>query len=269
MANLTYTEKKRLESLFAMPSGFVMNFSNYEFRNFVQSSVELDIYNSKYELGSGSKANRLRKFWDCESNQIVSKLLFDLLEYWAAFYKSTLQWSGSLEADYKKCFEIAERLKAAISEDFDAIKPNISDEDFEKLAASIKIGLKNNEPATQIDRLHTFLAKYVRVLCDRKNISYDNTKPLNSIFGEYVKHLKKHNLVESEMTLRILSVTISVLEHFNDVRNNKSFAHPNSLLNYAESLLIFKHVSAIITFIDAVEKKIGNVKSVANQLEAV
>lgn len=267
MANLTYIEKKRLESLFVMSAGFVMNFSNYEFRNFIQSSVRLDIYDSKYELGSGSKANRLRKFWDIESNQIVSKLLTDFAKYWDVFYKPTLKWSEAFDADYQACFEVCERLRDTTSDDIEAIKPNINDEDFEKLALSIREGLKENEPATQIDRLHTFLSKYVRVLCNKKKIRYDNSKPLNSIFGEYVKHLKKRNLVESEMTLKILSVTISVLEQFNDVRNNKSFAHPNSLLNNDESLLIFKYVSALIMFIDTLELKIHADKCLASQLE--
>jgi hypothetical protein len=182
-------------------------------------------------------------------------------------YKPTIQWPEAFEADYQACYEITERLKIASNEDIEAVKPNINDEDFNKLAASIKVGLTNNEPETQVDRLHTFLGKYVRVLCDKRNIVYDNTKPLNSIFGEYVKYLRKCDLVESEMTIKILSVTISVLEQFNDVRNNKSFAHPNSLLNYDESLLIFKYVSALILFIDALELKLARDKHLVKQFE--
>jgi len=41
------------------------------------------------------------------------------------------------------------------------------------------------------------------------------------------------------MTERILKSSISILDAFNDVRNNKSLAHDNPVLNRNESLLIF------------------------------
>ena len=42
------------------------------------------------------------------------------------------------------------------------------------------------------------------------------------------------------MTLRILRSSISILDAFNDVRNNRSLAHDNAILNYDEALLIFR-----------------------------
>lgn len=80
-------------------------------------------------------------------------------------------------------------------------------------------------------------------------------KPLHSLVGEYVKQLKSESLIESEMTERILKTTISVMEAFNRVRNDQSFAHDNPLLNYNESLLIFGHVTSSIRFIEAIEKR--------------
>jgi hypothetical protein len=56
------------------------------------------------------------------------------------------------------------------------------------------------------------------------------------------------------MTERILKMSISILESFNDVRNNQSFAHDNSLLNFNESVLIFNNVSSTIRFIESIEK---------------
>lgn len=82
------------------------------------------------------------------------------------------------------------------------------------------------------------------------------TKALHSIFGEYVKALREGGHLESQMAERILKSSISVLESFNDVRNNKSLAHDNPILNYEESLLIFNHVAASIRFIKALELKI-------------
>jgi hypothetical protein len=81
-------------------------------------------------------------------------------------------------------------------------------------------------------------------------------KPLHSCYGEYVKFLKQNNLFESEMAEKILRYAITILDAFNDVRNNRSFAHDNKLLNYNESMLIFRNVSSIIDFIESMESKL-------------
>jgi hypothetical protein len=58
------------------------------------------------------------------------------------------------------------------------------------------------------------------------------------------------------MSERILKYSIHVIESFNDIRNNKSFAHDNPILNYSESVLIFNNITNSIKFIESVEKKI-------------
>jgi len=107
-----------------------------------------------------------------------------------------------------------------------------------------------------LDRLHTFVIKFVRTLCDGRAIAVTRGKPLHSLFGEYVKHLRDSGQLESEMTARILKSAISVLEAFNDVRNNQSLAHDNPILNYDESLLIFNHVASSVRFIRTLEERL-------------
>jgi hypothetical protein len=97
------------------------------------------------------------------------------------------------------------------------------------------------------------VVKYTRKLCDKHGISYDREKALHSLFGEYVKYLRKNRFIELEMTERILKSSISILESFNDVRNYQSLAHDNPILNYHESVLIFNNVSSAIKFIEAIE----------------
>ena len=43
------------------------------------------------------------------------------------------------------------------------------------------------------------------------------------------------------------------MEAFNKIRNDRSFAHDNEVLNYHESLLIFGHVTSSVRFIEAIE----------------
>jgi hypothetical protein len=81
MSNLTFVEKSKFEKLLGMDSGYVLDFTNRSFAEFVYDSTGYDIYDSRYEFRSGSKANRLRAFWQKEENGVVGKLMSDMLEY--------------------------------------------------------------------------------------------------------------------------------------------------------------------------------------------
>src|SRR5713101_5637583 len=81
MADLTILEKRQFERLLGMGSGYVLNFSNRTFAEFITDSAARDIYDARYAYGSGSKANLLRGFWKAEHNRTVGKLMGDLLDY--------------------------------------------------------------------------------------------------------------------------------------------------------------------------------------------
>jgi hypothetical protein len=81
MSDLTGAEKRTFERLLAMGGGYVLDFSNRTFSEFVLDSTGRDIYDSRYDYGSGSKANRLRRFWKQEPNHMVAQLMGELLDY--------------------------------------------------------------------------------------------------------------------------------------------------------------------------------------------
>lgn len=255
MSDLSSIEKLKLEKFFEMGSGYVLDFSNRTFQEFIIENTGIDIYEEKYDYASGSKANRLRAFWNEESNYIVGKLILDLLEYWKTKgLINNLDVSPSEKALLDECNKIAERLKQdSPVEHIDAIQPYSEGKDFSLLAKSIRDSIQKNEPEAALDRLHTFVVKYIRQLCDKHGINYDKNKPLHSLFGEYVKHLRRNNTIESQMTERILKSSISILESFNKVRNDQSFAHDNPILNYNESILIFNNISSVIKFLASIE----------------
>lgn len=256
MTNLSFIEKKKFEKLFGMKSGYVMDFSDRTFQEFVGDAVGVDIYEEKYNYGSGSKANKLRGYWSVESNYNIGKLLEKLLEYWLDQVQSRhINYDTSDENNYKDCLIIVEKLKTDnLVENIDAIQANSDNRTFKILAESIRESINKNEPEKGLDRLHTFTIKYVRQLCDKHQVTYDKETPLHSLFGSYIKKIVKEDLIESEMTERILKSSISVLEAFNSVRNNQSFAHDNEILNYNESILIFNNVSNVIRFLETIEK---------------
>ncbi|WP_445243978.1 abortive infection family protein [Microcoleus sp. OTE_8_concoct_300] len=255
MSDLSSIEKVKLEKMFEMEGGYVLDFSNITFKQFIIENTNIDISDGKYDYASGSKANRLKAFWAKEANYIVGKLISALLEYWKTKKLiNHIEISQAEQALFEDCYTIVERLKQdSIVENIDAIQPYPNDKEFSVLAKSIRESIQNNEPEVALDRLHTYVVKYTRKLCDKHGISYDREKALHSLFGEYVKYLRKNCFIESEMTERILKSSISILESFNDVRNYKSLAHDNPILNYHESVLIFNNVSSAIKFIEAIE----------------
>jgi len=251
MSDLTNLEKRGLERVLGMGSGYVLDFSNRTFEEFVLDSTGKSIYAGEYETGGGSKANRLRAFWSIESNRIVGKLLGDLLAY-----ASERQISADEKPLLETCRSTVQRLShnQPVPE-IDAITPNSAERVFAVLAKSVRDSIEKNEPESGLDRLHTFVVKYMRVLCEKRGITTERDKPLHSLVGEYIKRLKEAGDIESEMTERILKSSISILEAFNRVRNEQSFAHDNPILNYDESLLIFSHVASAIKFIEGLERR--------------
>ncbi len=81
MSDLTVSEKRTLEQLLGMESGYVLDFTDRTFDEFIQENTGRDIRDARYDYRSGSKANRLRAFWSKEDNALVGKLLSALLDY--------------------------------------------------------------------------------------------------------------------------------------------------------------------------------------------
>jgi hypothetical protein len=261
MSDISAIERGKLERLLGMGSGFVLNFSDRTFGEFFDE-YRVDIDAERYKAGGRSKANRMRAFWGADGNHVAGKVIGGLIDYAA-----DLQCFGdSNPLLIEDCRKIARRLLSdqPVSE-LDALTAISDEKDFEVVADHVREAIVKNQPEGGLDRLHTFVNKFIRVTCEPRGITIIRDKPLHSVFGEYVKALRDGGHLESTMTERILKSSISVLEAFNDVRNNKSLAHDNPILNYEESLLIFNHVAASIRFIKALETKIKAQAKVAEQ----
>jgi len=251
MADLTVLEKRRLEKLLRMEGGYVLGFSNNTFDTFVIDSVHRSIYDEKYSYGSGSKANQMRGFWREESNAIVAKLLSDLMDY---IENEGLERDAQLTED---CRAMVSRLRegSPVAE-LDALAQIGDERDLEVVARAAREAIDRNEPVTGLDRLHTFTVKFLRSLCRERGLTVDRSKPLHSIFGEYVRNLHERGHIESKMTASILKAMHGPLEAFNQVRNEHSLAHDNPLLNHDEALLVYNHVTSCLRFVRDLEKRL-------------
>jgi hypothetical protein len=256
MSDLTRREKLKLEKFFEMGGGYVLDFSNRTLSDFVFETLDIDLYSDKYSDKGDSKANRLRTIWQKENNYSVGKLTLEMLGYWKD--KKIMSYDEISQPEqnlYEECEKIANRLlQDKIIEEIEVIREIEDDRDFNLLAKSIRESIEKNEPEVALDRLHTYVIKFIRQLCENHDIEIKKEESLNALFGKYVKFIVANEKIESKMTERILKYSIHVIEAFNDIRNNRSFAHDNPILNYSESVLIFNNVTNSIKFIESIEK---------------
>ena len=117
MANLDFIEKDYFEQLFGMSSGYVLDFSNRTFQEFIFSIMQIDIYAKYPEL---SKAKILRRIISDYDNVDVGKLLLELLRYMQA--KKLI--SDDDKELFKKCADIGRRLIGKSS----SVKSSITNE---------------------------------------------------------------------------------------------------------------------------------------------
>jgi len=69
MGIFSIREKRILEDLFQMSSGYVLDFSNASFEQFVMDSIGINIYQSPGYEEYVSKAKKLRQLWNTESRR--------------------------------------------------------------------------------------------------------------------------------------------------------------------------------------------------------
>lgn len=109
MSSLNMRDKRVLEEFLGMGSGYVLNFSDRTFGEFVYEAVDIEIHSEKYTIYGSSKAKKLRAFWEIDSDYLVGRLLLALIEYAEETARETTE-EGKKLAEH--CRTIASRLLA-------------------------------------------------------------------------------------------------------------------------------------------------------------
>jgi hypothetical protein len=109
MSSLRPRDTVKLEKLFGMSDGWVLDFSDSTFGAFFAQVADIDIHSAEYcKLGT-SKAKKLRCFWSqTENQQLLGKVIDELVEYASAIVNS--QEDQNL---IEECREIAKRLQGS------------------------------------------------------------------------------------------------------------------------------------------------------------
>jgi len=102
-------DKRVLEDYLGMSSGYVLNFSDRTFGDFIHEAVDAEIHSDRYAFNGTSKAKKLRAFWETESDYLVGRLLLALIDY-AGSYSSEL--TPEQKTLGERCHTISSRLLA-------------------------------------------------------------------------------------------------------------------------------------------------------------
>lgn len=125
-------------------------------------------------------------------------------------------------------------------------------EELKVLEEDIKRSLKSDYPELVLDRLHTLTIKVIKGYCIQNDIDVYNEKeelyPLHSLTGMLVKFYSKNRQI-SEFSEIALKQSISIFEKFNDIRNNKSYAHDNEILKGPEAIYVVNTILNTLNFI--------------------
>lgn len=255
MPEIKRSDMRIIDETFRMSGGYVLHFdSNKRFAEFFEDEFQIDIEDPKYYAKGPetSKAWRLRTFITLEDAVVVSyvlRKLWDVRVEHLATDADTVQE----QAVRDKFFGLISRLEGENNVSrTDALERFKKDHTLDELVQAIERDIAARKPAAALDRLHTYCMKKVAHLLEVRGETCLKDEPLHSRFGRYVK------LLEAERDLRdmsrlIIKSSISVFEKFNHVRNDRTFAHDNDILDEAEARFIFEGVSAFLRFTKTVD----------------
>ncbi|WP_341960047.1 abortive infection family protein [Planococcus maritimus] len=269
MADLKPREKRLFEEILGMESGYVLDFTNNSFSRFVEETINIDIYEGVGYEEYCSKANKLRQIWQQEPDYVVGELMEELL----TFYEDSCAKRDQEIPQYEKKYTqelrlVIERLKSTTTP---ISLPMKTDDTLKVLLVDIYDSLAKNKPTLVLDRLHTFATKFLRGICIEHGIEIEDTNgkkyALHGLAGKLKKQYEQEEVMSSSFALIAIQNSISLFDRYNDIRNDKSYAHDNKILDDIEAEFVVRAMANVIVFLDNVESRRIQVKKESSPSE--
>ena len=253
MVDLKRSEISLIEKFVAWPRGFgyVLDYSDRTFEEFFEDEFRIEIFVPAYQDRGTSKRHHLISFCLKEPSSIVTRVLRALADErrrLAIAHNSPLQ--DGLQERFDELVAAIET--RADQPRTDALYRYEQDRTLDELVADLQRTLEDNKPEAALDHLHTYCMKKFAYLLSLRGIECAENEALHARFGKYRRCL--HNETDlQEITDLAMKSAISVVEKFNDVRNNRSFAHDTEILDHHEARYVFDIVTALLRFIRSYE----------------
>lgn len=253
---LKRSEKNLVDKALDMEQGYVLDFSNRTIEEYFEDEFDLEFYDQKYSGNGDSKAKRLRTILASCSGSQAGHILRNLWDYRSTLAMYQTGRDPEIEESLKSgLFGVIGRLEGDNAQvDISTFSKFDSSNTLHELVQSIERDIRADKPQAALDRLHLFCLKRFNHLLTARGITSQKDEPLNSLVGKYKNALEKEGHL-SEMSILFVRYSIAVFEKFNDIRNNRSLAHDNELLDVREAKFIFDAVGAVLRFIKSVDNK--------------
>jgi len=242
-----------VDAALIMHQGYVLDFSDASFDDFVRRKFGIDASAPAYTVDGTSKAKRLRALL----RTLVPGAQAEVLR---AFWEYRQQRRGMVQSI---------KLEPQVTTDFlamlsrlEASSPPIGSDPLEAfsdeptlltLIEAIQREIQANAPHAALDRLHTYTVKKFTDLLEREGETAGEKETVQSRASRYISKLRQKGEI-GEYSAKIAKAAVQVMEQFNYVRNNQSFAHDNTILGVAEGRYVFETVISLLRFIKTLDK---------------
>ncbi len=218
----------------------------------ILDSCGIDIFRDE-DYKNLSQQKCIQKIWDEESPHTVANLIKSLSDYYC-FQMGDSYWEDEEQSDYQQVQRIIERLEAESEVE---LPKQEEKQNLRLIISDIETNIRINHPELIVDRLHTFTTEFFRSLCEKHGISTEddrgNKLPLHSLVGRLKNWYAENCYFDSEFSVVAIQNTINIFDKYNAIRNDRSAAHPNEMLNKAEAMYAVRIVAETLTFIDKIE----------------
>ena len=115
------------------------------------------------------------------------------------------------------CTELDEDMinKAILENNEDILLTKTNEDELNDLISNINNSLMDGKPVFALDRLHTLMHKWIKELCLKHDIEFNDNEALDTLFKKYVNYIDEY--IESQMTKTILKSNISLFSQFNNI----------------------------------------------------
>ncbi len=94
---------------------------------------------------------------------------------------------------------------------------------------------------------------YLETICKRAGITVDEKANITTLFARIREEhpaIKITDPQAQKMTIQILRGMATIIDALNPVRNEKTLAHPNPLLDEAEAMLAINAIRTLLHYFD-------------------
>jgi hypothetical protein len=129
----------------------------------------------------------------------------------------------------------------------------ITSEAVDAALRDAEVLIRSSGPANALDRVHTALHGYLEALCNKAGIIVKEDANAATLFGRIRDDhpaLRVTDPQTQRMRVSILRGMAQTIEALNPVRNEKTLAHPNPLLDEADAMLAINAIRTLLHYFD-------------------